>query len=577
MYLDHTGRGERNFRRLAGIVKTICGMNIALKRYIHKDKVIRWVAHHLTRKSDVDKELLFNIHNFTKSKCERDSAKLKNLLSVLPHERSIHEISLIQTLLHKNQAFQAMPHIVQLEICQAAVYQQYEAKTTVVRKGHQPEACYFVVTGRLIAQSSDGLSRNQNHFSETLNEIEEGDLFGDAALLTNMSRPSTILCRTNAELLLIGKEDFESILAGLLEQRYSVITDLLGSLPIFTSWTAEKLTMLSHSSLLRYYRSGTAVVPESCNSCFIVIVKSGRCYIVTNLIMDQCGKDRAQRPQPKKSAVLLKNLPVLKKDTKSTGKSPLTPDFPSFVTADLQEAIKTAQTRKSRSMEIATPTHPLTEESSYKDLEHKGLEESLPTSASGSERDGGLQQPESLTHTSGKSSACAYVPQDTNNEPEQTEPCKAEHADESSLPEVVIESVENCNETQEATKSLGHNEADEQNKERQKILRNPPQEYPRATFVKVASLEKGGIFGLTEIPGSSFKLQLSLVSDGAECIFVPRKLFLGEAPEKSRQVALELVNTYPNEQVIRENFAREQEWSLYKAKLIRQLLGSRAK
>ncbi|XP_062898522.1 uncharacterized protein LOC134343698 [Mobula hypostoma] len=481
MYMDHTGRGERNFRRLAGIVKTICGMNLALKRYIHKDKVIRWVAHHLTRKSGIDKELLFNIHNFTKSKSERDSMKLKSLLSVLPHERSIHETSLIQTLLHKNQAFQAMPHIVQLEICQAAVYQQYEAKTTVVRKGHQPEACYFVVTGKLLAQSSDGLSRSQNHFTETLNEIEEGDLFGDAALLTNTSRPSTILCRTNAELLLIGKEDFESIFARLLEQRYSVITDLLGSLPIFTSWTKEKLTMLSHSSLLRYYRSGTAVVPESCNSFFIVIVKSGRCYIVTNLIMDQCGKDQAQRPRPRKSAVLLKNLPVstlLKKETKSTGKSPQrAANFPTVVRADLQEATKTVQTKKSRSMEIATPTHPLPQESGFKDLEHKGLEEPLPTSASGLERDRGIQQSEPLTQTSVNSSACVYVPEDTNNEPEQTEPCKAEHTDESSLfryarsmPEIIIESVENGSETQEVTKSLGHNEDDEQNKERQKHL-----------------------------------------------------------------------------------------------------------
>ncbi|XP_078094808.1 cyclic nucleotide-binding domain-containing protein 2-like [Mustelus asterias] len=254
MYLDGSKRGYHKFQRVAKIVKTICGINLVLKGYIQKAKVLQWVAYHLTRELDFGKELLFNIHNFTKNKSERDSAKLKCLLSVPPHLRSTHEIAMIQLLLRKNQAFQVMPHIVQMEVCQAAVYQQYEAKTMVVRKGHRPEACYFVLTGELVATSTDSCSENRNHLTEVLNEIQEGDLFGDAALLTNTKRPTTVLCKTNAELLLINKEDFESVLAGFLQQRYVAVTDLLRSLPIFTPWAPEKLTLLSYSSLLRYYR-----------------------------------------------------------------------------------------------------------------------------------------------------------------------------------------------------------------------------------------------------------------------------------------------------------------------------------
>lgn len=55
---------------------------------------------------------------------------------------------------------------------------RYEAKTTVIRKGHQPEGCYFVVTGKLTAKSNDASSIVQNSITEVLNEIEEGDLFG---------------------------------------------------------------------------------------------------------------------------------------------------------------------------------------------------------------------------------------------------------------------------------------------------------------------------------------------------------------------------------------------------------------
>ncbi|GCC24714.1 hypothetical protein chiPu_0003116 [Chiloscyllium punctatum] len=136
-------RGHQTFQRIAKTVKTICGINLVLKGYIQKAK--------------------------------------------------------IQSLLRKTRAFQVMPYIMQLEICQAAVYQQYEAKTIVLRKGHHSEACYFVLTGELIATLSDSCSENRNHLTGVVNEIQEGDLFGD----------------------------FESILAGFLQQRYSAITELL--------------------------------------------------------------------------------------------------------------------------------------------------------------------------------------------------------------------------------------------------------------------------------------------------------------------------------------------------------------
>ncbi|XP_072428197.1 cyclic nucleotide-binding domain-containing protein 2-like [Chiloscyllium punctatum] len=325
MSLDMSKRGHQTFQRIAKTVKTICGINLVLKGYIQKAKVTKWVTYHLTRQSNLDKELLFNIHNFTKNKTERDSAKLKCLFSVLPHQRSTEDTAMIQSLLRKTRAFQVMPYIMQLEICQAAVYQQYEAKTIVLRKGHHSEACYFVLTGELIATLSDSCSENRNHLTGVVNEIQEGDLFGDAALLTNTKRPATILCKTNTELLLLNKEDFESILAGFLQQRYSAITELLRSLPIFTPWNAEKLTLLSYSSLLRYYRSGTAVIPKSSRSSFIVVVKSGRCNVVTNLKMGPHGSDLSQCPQQKKISGGRKDFPILslmEAEKKLAGRSP---------------------------------------------------------------------------------------------------------------------------------------------------------------------------------------------------------------------------------------------------------------
>ncbi|XP_053311128.1 uncharacterized protein LOC128473099 [Spea bombifrons] len=100
---------------------------------------------------------------------------------------------------------------------------------------------------------------------------------------------------------------------------------------------------------------------------------------------------------------------------------------------------------------------------------------------------------------------------------------------------------------------------------------------PSATrFITVGTLEQGGIFGLAEATGQNTRkcqdLRFSLISEGAECIFIPKKLFLEEAPAKSRRDAQELVSSFPTEAMIREYYARHQAWSVYKDKVIGQQL-----
>ncbi|XP_075045466.1 uncharacterized protein LOC142104592 [Mixophyes fleayi] len=91
-------------------------------------------------------------------------------------------------------------------------------------------------------------------------------------------------------------------------------------------------------------------------------------------------------------------------------------------------------------------------------------------------------------------------------------------------------------------------------------------------FVTVGTLGYGGVFGLAELITKSTNLRYSLISEGAECIFIPTKLFLSEAPIKSKQIAQELVNTFPTETKIRESYATLQRWTAYKDRLIEKQL-----
>ncbi|XP_041128488.1 uncharacterized protein LOC121328071 [Polyodon spathula] len=89
-------------------------------------------------------------------------------------------------------------------------------------------------------------------------------------------------------------------------------------------------------------------------------------------------------------------------------------------------------------------------------------------------------------------------------------------------------------------------------------------------LLRIGIFEEGSILVSPEVLGRECDLNMSLISEGTECIFIPTELFLKEAPSESVKAALELVNTYPTESMIRESYVRHQAWSAYKARLVRQ-------
>ncbi|XP_039218820.1 cyclic nucleotide-binding domain-containing protein 2-like [Crotalus tigris] len=91
-------------------------------------------------------------------------------------------------------------------------------------------------------------------------------------------------------------------------------------------------------------------------------------------------------------------------------------------------------------------------------------------------------------------------------------------------------------------------------------------------LLKIRTLEQGDIFGLANLMDKSCLLQLSLISEGAECIFIPKRLFLEEATAKSRQMALQMFSSYPTESMIQQSYNIQQTWNRYKSKLIKQHL-----
>ncbi|XP_018431128.1 PREDICTED: uncharacterized protein LOC108803825 [Nanorana parkeri] len=216
----------RRFHRVATNIKHVCGMLLSVKRYIGRNSVVEWALFHLQMQIHSRHDLLFNISSFSKNNMRKDFEKLKSLLSICPKQRTQENLRQIQLCLKKNRAFQGFKDTIQLELCQYVIYQAYESKTLVLKQGHIPRECYIILSGSLASLTEDTRSRIQS--KRSLYEVEEGDIVGDIALVTG-ERLTSLVCKSDVELLVIDKEAFNKILAAKIQEEYLSLCHFLST------------------------------------------------------------------------------------------------------------------------------------------------------------------------------------------------------------------------------------------------------------------------------------------------------------------------------------------------------------
>jgi CRP-like cAMP-binding protein len=80
----------------------------------------------------------------------------------------------------------------------------FEAGDEVITQGDVGETAYIVESGRL-----DVLKDGNKMY-----QLAEGDCFGEIALLSNVKRTATVRCLTPCELIVLGRDDFQTLTSG---------------------------------------------------------------------------------------------------------------------------------------------------------------------------------------------------------------------------------------------------------------------------------------------------------------------------------------------------------------------------
>ncbi|XP_048243235.1 uncharacterized protein LOC124139657 isoform X1 [Haliotis rufescens] len=532
------------FQRIGRAVQIISGVCNSLKRHVAENDTRTWssVEMYLHVQDDLNKKLAFNPLNFTMVAPPRKGERLEHLLQTPPSERTAKDIKMILAYIRGHASIHDYPADVQIHMCKCMLYQKYEDRRILLKQGHPPSAFYFILTGSLIVNIEDINPNNGKKFTRTVSELTAGDCFGELALLERSTRTATVICKTTVELLVVLKEDFDIIIRQpLIRQRLTHIR-FCQSLVLFEDFPCDVFAREPDDFFYQFIPSDSIIVRDSRECRYLIVVKSGKCSLVA----------------PFKESSQHKERPV-------SIRTDLERAFPFYAEKrKLNNRPKTglALERSASDFRDSLEVGLLTGVLDKRQLEERGVEHQRGQRTAGGRNSQTVKRPPPLQKSMTMSNFFDSVEQDRRRSMQGGEDGDstfwAMRLRGPSFRQMMSKRRIGSRSNNRATSA--------QNMKKLDFLR----ENDSVSFAEVAELKQGAVFGLESLvhrPASS----LTLVSHGAECLFVSKKLFLQEANIKTLRVVSDMVMSYPSQVFIREQVKVHRDWIKYRRGLVSEV------
>jgi signal-transduction protein with cAMP-binding, CBS, and nucleotidyltransferase domain len=163
---------------------------------------------------------------------------------------------------------------------------QVKTGEVIFQLGDRSNAFYIVLKGavtvlvtkkRLVEEFIQTPILQKSPSTDQLKEtvLKAGAAFGELGLLRGIPRTATVVCRDDAVLAVLSKEDFDHIVSSSEESRLAQVVDFLKKVPIFQAMTKAALYKLSYSFSSRTCRLDECIFKEMSVPSFVYIIAEG--------------------------------------------------------------------------------------------------------------------------------------------------------------------------------------------------------------------------------------------------------------------------------------------------------------
>ncbi|CAH3124261.1 unnamed protein product, partial [Pocillopora meandrina] len=234
------------------------------------------------------------------------SKKAKQILFKPSCQRREEEIKVIFGIVDKLKCFSRYTPLIKREIAKVVYFQQFEDGRVIVKQGQPGRSMYFILRGTVFVQVAETDKIAGLRMKQIVGEMFAGDSFGELALLHDITRAATVICKGTVEFLTIDKPDFDMaytcpynfyILSLIIIELYQVLKrsyqqewetkmSLLTSSPCFKDRSPKELQQANSAAKLVEYPANTVILRDAGNpgEC-IYFIRSGQCQVVREMTL----------------------------------------------------------------------------------------------------------------------------------------------------------------------------------------------------------------------------------------------------------------------------------------------------
>ncbi|XP_068760054.1 uncharacterized protein [Montipora capricornis] len=244
----------------------------------------------VAKSEDGKGRLSFNVNAFKRhvQSCGLIPSFVKKTLKTPSWNRTDDEIEVILQVVKKLKCFDRYPMYVKRELAKVVYYDKFEKGRVVIKQGHVGCSFYFISSGSVIVERMEQDKHTGEQHKQLIGEMAEGDAFGELALLHNIRRTATIICKEDSEFLRVDKPDFDEVLRNSHQIEWERKLSMLSLQPTLQEWTEPEIkSIIQHSRLREYPPNSVLLANIDVPPDNVFLIHSGTCRVVREITMVQ--------------------------------------------------------------------------------------------------------------------------------------------------------------------------------------------------------------------------------------------------------------------------------------------------
>ena len=206
---------------------------------------------------------------------------MAEVLSKSPKDRTRDDLRLLQGATEGVKFFRSLNDpAVHIELCRSMTVKRTATDFEVFRQGDLGTTFYVIVSGAVKIYIQDGKEMEPGI---CVCVLEDGDSFGELALLGNGKRAATAVTAMPTTFLLVEKDSYDESLAQVKQAELHTRMEFLRRVFLFTDWSDAELERLAKVVTLKKYEKNTTIIRQSTSTDHMYFIISGKCRVIKQM------------------------------------------------------------------------------------------------------------------------------------------------------------------------------------------------------------------------------------------------------------------------------------------------------